>query len=173
MTSRIRDAAGAADAAEVHRLMTELAAYEREPEAVETTVADFARDLGTAFHAALAEVPAGDGWRAVGVALYFFSYSSWTGRALYLEDIFVEPASRGAGLGGALMRTAAAAAVAAGCRRMQWVVLDWNVRSVEFYEAAGAQRLPQWQLMRMDGEALSAYAQGRPRPAAPGDGERK
>lgn len=132
--------------------MKALAVHESEPEAVETTVEDFARDLGTAVHAALAEMPAGGGGRAFSVALYFFSHSSWTDRALYLQDIFVESAAVGASLGGALVRSTAATAVTTGCRRMQWVVLDFNFRSAEFYEAAGAQTLP-----------VAAHAHGRRR----------
>lgn len=86
-----------------------------------TRVGDFARDLNTAFSAALAElsVDGGATWRAVGVALYFDSYSSLTGRSCYLEDIFVEPGARGRGLGLGLIRHCAKYVLDRGYSRLQ------------------------------------------------------
>jgi GNAT superfamily N-acetyltransferase len=90
-----------------------------------------------------------------GFALYFFNYSTFLGRpGLYLEDLFVTPGHRGAGLGKALLLHLAALARDRGCGRMEWSVLDWNEPAIGFYEALGAKRLPDWQICRLDAEAL-------------------
>jgi len=94
-----------------------------------------------------------------GFALYFFNYSTFLARpGLYLEDLFVKPEFRGAGLGKALLLRLAAQANARGCGRMEWAVLDWNEPAIGFYESLGARRLHEWQLCRLDGEALRKYA---------------
>ena len=90
-----------------------------------------------------------------GFALYFFNYSTFLARpGLYLEDLFVRPEHRGAGLGKALLLHLAALAHARGCGRMEWAVLDWNEPAIGFYESLGARRLRVWQLCRLDGESL-------------------
>lgn len=90
-----------------------------------------------------------------GFALYFFNYSTFLGRpGLYLEDLFVKPEHRGAGLGKALLLHLAAVARARGCGRMEWSVLDWNEPAIGFYEALGAKRLLDWQICRLDAAAL-------------------
>ena len=90
-----------------------------------------------------------------GFALYFFNYSTFLARpGLYLEDLFVMPAFRGAGLGKALLLHLAALAHDSGCGRMEWAVLDWNEPAIGFYEALGAKRLHEWQLCRLDSESL-------------------
>jgi len=91
-----------------------------------------------------------------GFALYFFNYSTFLGRpGLYLEDLFVTPAHRGAGLGKALLLHLASLARERGCGRMEWAVLDWNEPAIGFYEALGAKRLLDWQICRLDAAALS------------------
>ena len=90
-----------------------------------------------------------------GFALYFFNYSTFLGRpGLYLEDLFVRPEHRGAGLGKALLLHLAALARARGCGRMEWSVLDWNEPAIGFYESLGAKRLLDWQICRLDAAAL-------------------
>jgi GNAT superfamily N-acetyltransferase len=90
-----------------------------------------------------------------GFALYFFNYSTFMGRpGLYLEDLFVKPEHRGAGLGKALLLHLAALARERGCGRMEWAVLDWNEPAIGFYESLGAKRLREWQLCRLDAAAL-------------------
>lgn len=94
-----------------------------------------------------------------GYALFFPTYSTFLARpSLYLEDLFVREASRGRGIGEALLRRVAARAVARGCGRFEWTVLDWNVRAQRFYEAMGAHLLPDWRVCRIDGEALEKLA---------------
>jgi len=135
-----------------------LAAYEREPQAVTATEADLLRDgFGpNPFFSCL--IARHDG-KAVGFALYFFSYSTWLGRpGLYLEDIFVEPEFRGLGIGKALLERVAAIAVEKSCPRLQWEVLDWNTPAIEFYRSMGAEFLDEWRNVRVTGEALRRLA---------------
>jgi len=98
----------------------------------------------------------------VGFALYFTSYSTFrTQPCLYLEDLYVQPAHRGCGAGLALLRALAAVAIARGCPRLDWSVLDWNAGAISFYERQGARLLPDWRICRLDGDALAALASGK------------
>lgn len=146
------------DAAELLRLIRELARYEKAEDQVETDEAQLASTLfdeGATAHAIVAEQ--GDG--LVGMAIYFFNYSTWQGRnGLYLEDLFVEPACRGAGIGKALLARLAAIAVEQDCGRFEWSVLDWNTPAIEFYLSLGAKPQSEWVRYRLDGEALKALA---------------
>jgi len=155
---RLRPAV-ASDVPLLLRLIRELAAYEREPEAVVATEQSLLRDgFGSAplFRATLAE------WNGApaGFALWFFNYSTWLGKpGLFLEDLFVLPELRGKGIGKALLCELAAVALREGCGRFQWQVLDWNEPSIRFYEGLGAKRMQQWLTMRVEGdEALRALA---------------
>ena len=90
------------------------------------------------------------GEEPAGFALWFQSYSTFLAKpGLYLEDLFVEPEHRGAGIGKALLRHLAALAVERDCGRLEWRVLDWNTPSIRFYESLGAVLLPEWELVRM------------------------
>jgi GNAT superfamily N-acetyltransferase len=94
-----------------------------------------------------------------GFALYFYSYSTWEGRAsIYLEDLFVRPEFRGKGIGKALLTRVATIAVAEGCARFEWSVLDWNQPSVDFYHSIGAVKKSEWLGMKVTGEALTSLA---------------
>ena len=96
---------------------------------------------------------------AQGFALFFHNFSTFEGRpGLYLEDLFVRPAARGAGLGKALLAALAKLAVERGCARFEWWVLDWNTPSIGFYKALGARAMDDWTVMRVDGAALTALA---------------
>jgi GNAT superfamily N-acetyltransferase len=153
MTCTIR-AATPDDAAAIHRFISELAAFEREPDAVENTPANLAAQLageGRPFACLLAE----EGGGPVGFALYFFNYSTWTGRpGLYVEDLYVTPAARGRGAGKALFLAMASVARERGCGRMEWSVLDWNQEAIDFYRAFGAKPMDEWTTFRLDGAAL-------------------
>jgi len=99
------------------------------------------------------------GGEAAGFALFFATYSTFrTRQCLHLEDLFVRPERRGHGVGLALLRAVAAVAVARGCPRLDWQVLDWNTSAIGFYERQGAQLLTDWRVCRLDGEALAACA---------------
>lgn len=108
-----------------------------------------------AAEAVVAEVQA----QVVGFALFFTNFSTFLGRpGLYLEDLYVQPAHRGAGLGKALLQHLGALAVQRGCGRFEWSVLDWNENAIGFYEKMGAAVLPDWRICRVTGDALAAFA---------------
>ena len=97
--------------------------------------------------------------REAGMALYFYNLSTFLGRAgLYLEDLFVLPALRGAGIGKALLARLAALAVERGCGRVEWWCLDWNKPSIGFYRSLGAQAMDDWTVYRLTGDAMRALA---------------
>ena len=92
--------------------------------------------------------------RVVGIALWFRTYSTWTGvPGIHLEDLYVEPAQRGSGLGKALLASLARIAVDRGYQRVEWVVLDWNTPSIEFYKSLGARPMQEWSTYRLTGDA--------------------
>ncbi len=96
---------------------------------------------------------------AVGYAIWLHKFSSFAGRsALFLEDIFVAPAARGRGVGRAIFNILARRALAEGCARLEWVVLDWNAPSIAFYRGLGAKPVPGWTTYGLSGEALVAVA---------------
>jgi len=146
------------DVPHILSFIRELAEYEREPDAVLATEADLLRDGFTEprrFHCLMAE------WNGqpVGFALYFYNYSTWEGRpGIYLEDLYVQPAQRGKGIGKSLLIKLASIAVGENCARFEWSVLDWNQPSIDFYQAMGAVVKSEWRGMRVDGQALKNLA---------------
>ncbi|MGE8307055.1 MULTISPECIES: GNAT family N-acetyltransferase [Pseudomonas] len=148
------------DAAQILAFITELADYERARHEVIASVADIERSLfdeGSTVHSLICER---DG-QAIGFAVYFYSYSTWLGRnGIYLEDLYVTPEQRGDGAGRTLLRHIAREAVANGCGRLEWSVLDWNEPAIGFYQSLGAEALDEWVKYRLDGEKLLAFAQG-------------
>ena len=136
-----------------------LAEYEKaRPEEVpvdETVLRESLFGARPAAEALLAEV---DGATA-GFALFFHNFSTWHGRrGLYLEDLFVRPAMRGRGIGRALLCELARIAMARGCARMEWAVLDWNTPSIEFYRSLGAVPMDEWTIFRLTGPAIGRLA---------------
>ena len=94
-----------------------------------------------------------------GFALFFHNFSSFEGKpGVYLEDLFVRPEARGAGLGKALLKKLAAIAVERDCARLEWSVLDWNEPAIQFYKALGAKPMDEWTIYRVDGTALAKLA---------------
>lgn len=148
------------DASVLLDLIRDLAVYEREPDAVETTVDDLRTQLSAPrppFSCLLAEV---DG-ESAGFALFFQNYSTWRGRpGVYLEDLFVRPSHRGRGVGRLLLSAVAREAVARGCVRLEWSVLDWNAPALGFYARIGAHPLREWVLWRLGDHALRNLAAG-------------
>ncbi len=157
MTAQLRPA-GPDDAATIHRLIVELATYEREPDAVVATPDSLRAQLASPsppFECLLVEE---DG-AVVGFALYFQNYSTWRGRpGLYLEDLYVDPARRGRGHGKRLLVRLAQIAVERGYARMEWNVLDWNEPALSFYRSLGAEPLSEWTVHRLTGPALLALS---------------
>lgn len=151
-------AARPADVATILGFVRDLAAFEREPDAVEATEALLGDALFGARPAAEALI-AETGDAPVGFALFFHHFSTWTGRrGLYLEDLYVAPAARGGGVGTALLRHLAALAIDRGCARFEWSVLDWNAEAIAFYRAMGARGMDDWTVQRVTGDALARLA---------------
>jgi GNAT superfamily N-acetyltransferase len=150
--------AQAGDEALILHLVKALATYEREPDAVLATEESIRASLfvpNALVHAFIAEL---DG-RPVGLALWFLTFSTWTGRpSLYLEDLFVEEDVRGQGVARAMFRRLAQEAKARNCARIDWAVLDWNVDAMAFYRRLGGAQQTGWQPWRLHGEALDRLA---------------
>jgi GNAT superfamily N-acetyltransferase len=154
------------DAALILQLICELADYERLGHEVTATIEQVRASLfGVTPHAEalLAEV----GGATAGYALYFHNYSTFHARrGLYLEDLFVRPEFRRRGIGKQLLAHLAATAVARGCARFEWAVLDWNTPSIDFYRTLGAVPQQDWTVFRLDGAALQHLADESPQPAS-------
>ncbi|MAB20402.1 MAG: GNAT family N-acetyltransferase [Microbacterium sp.] len=135
-----------------------LAAYEREPDAVENTVEMITDRFFGAAPKVFAHVVERQG-RIVGIAVWFLTYSTWTGtHGIWLEDLFVEESERGRGYGKALIAALAHECRARGYSRLEWTVLDWNAPSIAFYRGLGAIPMEEWTTQRLTGEALAALA---------------
>ncbi|QTE26043.1 GNAT family N-acetyltransferase [Propioniciclava sp. MC1595] len=146
------------DVEAIHQFIVDLAVYEREPDAVTATASALDRALFGQNPALFADVAEVDG-RVVGMAIWFLNYSTWDGcHGIYLEDLYVDPAHRGSGLGRDLLVTLARRCVERGYSRFQWWVLDWNEPSIDFYKAMGAVAMDEWTVYRTSGEALEAMA---------------
>jgi GNAT superfamily N-acetyltransferase len=153
-------AATPADLPAIVGLITELAVFEKLEHLVVVTPESLHPHLfgdRPVAECVVAEV----GGTVVAFALFFTNFSTFLGKpGLYLEDLYVQPAHRGTGLGKALLQHLATLAVARGCGRFEWCVLDWNERAIHFYEAMGATVMPDWRLCRVTGPALTALARG-------------
>jgi GNAT superfamily N-acetyltransferase len=137
-----------------------LAAYEKEPDAVETTADGLRQTLFGPSPTAFAHVIARQD-RIVGIAVWFLNYSTWTGRSgIYLEDLFVYAGERGHGYGKALLQRLARLCVERGYRRLEWSVLDWNQPAIGFYRSIGAVGMDEWTVQRLSGDALARLAAG-------------
>lgn len=157
-------AAQPTDVDDIHRLICELAAYEREPDAVVATIDDLTRalfdgsDTPTGMPALYGFV-AEQQEQVVGIALWFLNYSTWRGRhGVYLEDLYVSPSHRGLGVGKALLAALAGVCLDNGYDRLEWSVLDWNTPAIEFYRSLGAVAMDEWTVNRLTGSALAELA---------------
>ena len=155
----LRDAAPA-DTADIARLVRELAEFEKLLAQARGTAETFHEQLfgpRPAAYAMVAEV----GGRVVGLALWFYNFSTFAcRRGLYVEDVYVEPQHRGLGIGRAFFRAMAQRALKEGCARMEWSVLDWNTDAIAFYRGLGAIGMAEWTVQRLaaDGIAMLARA---------------
>lgn len=144
------------DMQEVLLLIKELADYEKAPDAVDISVEDLQRDgFGNEkmFTCFVAEVEG----KIQGMALIYFRYSTWKGKTVHLEDLIVRKAYRGKGLGAGLYEKTMEYAQQQGVKRVEWVVLDWNVNAIWFYEKTGAEVLKNWHLVQFDEKGLKNY----------------
>lgn len=154
-------AAGPDDAASILRMIRQLATYEREPDAVEATEERLRAQLSAArppFECLLVADEVDGEQRDVGMALFFTVASGRTGRpGIHLEDLWVDPAARGRGLGTALLAELARLVRERDATHLQWAVLDWNTPAIEFYDRLGADALPHT-THRVTGERLAELA---------------
>jgi GNAT superfamily N-acetyltransferase len=137
-------------------LIRELAVFEKEPDAVVVTIADLERDgFGSRplFHTFVAEVDS----QIVGIALYYYRYSTWKGKTIHLEDLIVKESMRGSGLGFALYSKIIEQGKTDKVRRIEWNVLDWNTPAIDFYIKSGARILDDWRVAQMDENGINEF----------------
>jgi GNAT superfamily N-acetyltransferase len=141
-------------------LIKELAVFEKEPDAVVITVEDLIRDgFGSQplFHVFVAEVDQ----IIVGIALYYYRYSTWKGKTIHLEDLVVNQSMRGTGIGYALYSEIIKQGKIDKVRRIEWAVLDWNTSAIEFYENSGAKVYDDWKIAQMDEESIHYFVENK------------
>jgi GNAT superfamily N-acetyltransferase len=144
------------DLPQVLELIKELAAFEKEPDAVEVTLEELEKE-GFGEHPLFECIVAEIDKKVVGMALFYFSFSTWKGRSVHLEDLIVKQNLRGKGVGKALYTDFLKYCKEKGVRRAEWVVLDWNQNAIDFYEKSGAKLLKDWYLVQMDAESIRNF----------------
>ena len=137
-------------------LIKELAIFEKEPEAVVITEEDLIRD-GFGENPLFSVFVAEKEQEIVGIALYYYRYSTWKGKTIHLEDLVVKESMRGTGLGSALYSAIIKQGKIDGVRRIEWNVLDWNTPAITFYENSGAKVLDDWRVVQMDQNGIDAF----------------
>jgi GNAT superfamily N-acetyltransferase len=158
LPARIR-AATPDDVPAIGRMILELAAFEREPDAVKTTPEQLHAALFVPDHVASALLALGDDDSPVGLALWYRTFSTWEGvPGLFLEDLYIGESARASGLGKALLTALARIVVKNGWRRLEWNVLRWNTDAITFYDGLGGRPLDDWLTYRLEGETLRAVA---------------
>lgn len=144
------------DMPSVLELIQELATFENEPDAVEVTVDDLIRDGfgdNPLFHVFVAEVSN----EIIGMALYYYRYSTWKGKTIHLEDLIVKEEKRGTGTGFALYTEIMKQGKKDHVRRIEWNVLDWNTPAIDFYNKSGAKILNDWRVVQMDEAGMNHF----------------
>ncbi|WP_318642398.1 GNAT family N-acetyltransferase [Flavobacterium ardleyense] len=137
-------------------LIKELAIYEKEPDAVIVTVEDLIRDGYGEDPLFYCYVAVEDG-TIVGMALYYYRYSTWKGRTLHLEDLVVKENQRGSGVGFALYSEIIKTGYEDNVQRIEWNVLNWNTPAIEFYRKSGATVLQDWMVAQMSREQIEKF----------------
>lgn len=143
----------------VLELIKELAAFEKEPEAVIVTADELVRD-GFGEKPLFMTFVAEQDNEIIGMALFYYRYSTWKGKTIHLEDLIVKESKRGTGAGSALYRQVIKFAKREGVRRVEWVVLNWNKHAIEFYERSGATILQDWLTVQMHEEGITQFSLG-------------
>ena len=144
------------DMPSVLELIQELATFEKEPDAVVVTVDDLIRDgfsENPLFQCFVAE----EENEIIGMALYYYRYSTWKGKTIHLEDLIVKENKRGTGAGFALYKEIIKQGKAENVRRIEWNVLDWNTPAIDFYEKSGAKVLGDWRVVHMDENGIEQF----------------
>ena len=137
-------------------LIRELAIFEREPDAVVVTADDLVRDgfgAQALFETLVAEVEG----EIVGMALFYFRYSTWKGKTIHLEDLIVSESMRGTGVGYGLYSEIIRRGKLENVRRIEWNVLDWNAPAIDFYKKSGAKVLEDWRVVHMDESGIKNF----------------
>lgn len=145
-----------ADMPSVLQLIKELATFEKEPDAVAITVDDLIRDGFSdvpLFYTFVAEVKN----EIIGIALYYYRYSTWKGKTIHLEDLIVKQSERGTGAGFALYSEIIKQGKKDNVRRIEWAVLDWNTPAIEFYKKSGAKHFTNWDVVQMDKNGIDLF----------------
>lgn len=140
----------------VSGLIKELAAFEKEPDAVVLTVADLERD-GFGEKPLFQTFVVEENDEIVGMVLYYYRYSTWKGKTIHIEDLIVKEDKRGLGLGFKLYSEVIAQGKSDGVRRIEWNVLDWNSPAIEFYERSGAKVFKDWLVAQMDENGIDTF----------------
>ena len=142
----------------VFNLITELALFEKEPDAVEITVTDLVRD-------GFSETPkfkvfvAEQEHNIIGIALFYERFSTWKGRTIHLEDLIVTKSKQKIGAGKALYTAVLKHAYDNNFNRVAWEVIDWNTNAIDFYKSTGATYLNDWSVVQMNKENLAKFIQ--------------
>jgi GNAT superfamily N-acetyltransferase len=137
-------------------LIKELAAFEKEPDAVVLTTEDLIADgfcSSPLFYTFVAEQDN----NIIGMALFYYRYSTWKGKTIHLEDLIVKADKRGTGAGSALYKEVLNFGKQQGVRRVEWVVLNWNTHAIDFYKRSGATVLTDWMTVQMDEEGITKF----------------
>lgn len=141
-------------------LIKELAIFEKEPDAVQMTIDDLVRDGFSdrpLFQCLVAATEKG----IIGIALYYYRYSTWKGKTIHLEDLVVKESERGTGAGFALYSKIIEQGKLEKVRRIEWNVLDWNEPAIKFYEKTGAKILDDWRVVQMDEEGIDTFLKNK------------
>ena len=149
------------DMPSVLELIKELAVFEKEPEAVVVTVNDLVNDgfsQQPLFHCFVAEVDS----EIIGIALYYYRYSTWKGKTIHLEDLIVKESKRGTGAGFALYSQIIRQGKKDKVRRIEWAVLEWNTPAIEFYKKTGANIMNDWRVAQMDEYGIDEFLKNNP-----------
>ena len=144
------------DVQAVHGLITELAAFEKEPDAVEITPEDLLKD-GFSEKPRFGLFVAEEENNIIGIALFYERYSTWKGKTIHLEDLIVTQSKRKLGVGKALYGAVMQYAFDNNYNRVAWEVLDWNQNAIDFYQSSGATYLNDWSVVQMNKENLAKF----------------
>lgn len=149
------------DVPAIHAMVRELAEYEKAPDEAKATPGQLHDALFGADPKVFAHIAEDEAGEAVGFALWFLNFSTWTGaHGIYLEDLYVRPSARGTGYGKALLAQLARICVERGYTRLEWSVLDWNAPAIAVYRSQGAVPMDEWTVHRLTGDALAKMARG-------------
>ena len=142
----------------VFNLITELAVFEKEPDAVEITVTDLVRD-GFSETSKFKVFVAEQEHNIIGIALFYERFSTWKGRTIHLEDLIVTKSKQKIGAGKALYTAVLKHAYDNNFNRVAWEVIDWNTNAIDFYKSTGATYLNDWSVVQMNKENLAKFIQ--------------